>query len=213
MHLNPVSRIAIFNHYKSKKRGKNNMLETILKTKRKEVSEIVLPTQKNVQSYSLKESLLQPTNDIALIAEVKKASPSKGIISESFDPVHIATEYERGGADAISVLTDETYFQGHRDFLSQIKEHVAIPVMRKDFIIHESQVEETVRIGADAMLLIVGTVPIQKLKQLYELAYEKGLECLVEVHAKEELEQLLEEFTPEIIGVNNRNLKTFETTL
>lgn len=189
------------------------MLETILQTKKVEVATMKLPDQQNVNSFSLYDSLKQPKRETALIAEVKKASPSKGVIKESFDPVEIAKGYEAGYADAISVLTDEQYFQGHRDYLSAIKQAVNVPVMRKDFIIDELQIEETIRIGADAMLLIVGVVPIKKLKSLYETAYESGLECLVEVHAKEELEELLATFTPKIIGVNNRNLKTFETTL
>lgn len=189
------------------------MLNTILKTKEEEVASLQLPEQKDVPSYSFYDALLHPNNKIALIAEVKKASPSKGVIREDFDPVKIARSYEAAGADAISVLTDEQYFQGHRDYLSAIKEVVSIPVMRKDFIIDERQIEETVRIGADAVLLIVGTVPIDQLNYLYDVAYDKGLDCLVEVHAKEELEQLLETFTPKIIGVNNRDLKTFNTSL
>lgn len=189
------------------------MLETILTTKQKEVAELTLPKQEKVTHYSLFEALKQPNRSIGLIAEVKKASPSKGVICEQFDPVAIASGYQAGGADAISVLTDREYFQGHPEYLSAIKHAVGLPVMRKDFIIDEKQIEETVRIGADAMLLIVGVVPIEELKRLYDIAYEKGLECLVEVHAKEELEQLLAVFTPKIIGVNNRNLKTFETSL
>ncbi|MET3504444.1 indole-3-glycerol phosphate synthase TrpC [Halalkalibacter oceani] len=189
------------------------MLEKILQTKQKEVSELVLPPQEDVTHYSLFEALRAPTRQTALIAEVKKASPSKGLIRADFNPVEIAKGYQAGGADAISVLTDRDYFQGDPTYLSAVKRAVQLPVMRKDFIIDEAQVEETLRIGADAMLLIVGAVPIDKLKQLYDLAYAKGLECLVEVHAKEELEELLSAFTPKIIGVNNRNLKTFETSL
>ncbi len=189
------------------------MLDKILTTKKKEVETIILPERENVPAYSLYEALSKPKRQTALIAEVKKASPSKGVIRADFDPVAIARSYEAGGADAISVLTDQDFFQGHRDFLTAIKQVVHVPVMRKDFIIDERQIEETVCIGADAMLLIVGAVPIMKLKSLYEEAYARGLECLVEVHAKEELEELLDTFTPKIIGVNNRNLKTFETTL
>ncbi|GAE34560.1 indole-3-glycerol phosphate synthase TrpC [Halalkalibacter akibai] len=189
------------------------MLEKILETKRDEISKLILPDQVEVPHYSLFEALSNPNRSIGLIAEVKKASPSKGVIKEHFDPVEIARGYEVGGADAISVLTDVSYFQGHRDYLKAIKTTVSIPVMRKDFIIDKAQIDETVRIGADAMLLIVGTVPISKLKDLYDYAYSKGLECLVEVHAKEELVELISEFHPKIIGVNNRNLKTFETSL
>ncbi|GAE25075.1 indole-3-glycerol phosphate synthase [Halalkalibacter wakoensis JCM 9140] len=190
------------------------MLEKILETKRQEIVQLTtLPEQINVRHFSLFEALSHPNRSVGLIAEVKKASPSKGIIREDFEPVTIATGYEKGGADAISVLTDVSYFQGHRDYLTAIKQEVSIPVMRKDFIIDKKQIDETKRIGADAMLLIVGTVPVEDLKQLYDYAYSIGLECLVEVHAKEELVELLACFTPKIIGVNNRNLKTFETSL
>ncbi|NEU31138.1 indole-3-glycerol phosphate synthase TrpC [bacterium LRH843] len=189
------------------------MLERILLTKQQEVLNMKLPKQEKVTHYSLYKALKQPNRSTALIAEVKKASPSKGVICEQFDPVKIASGYEAGGADAISVLTDRDYFQGHPDYLTAVKHAVKLPVMRKDFIIDESQIEEAVRIGADAVLLIVGVVPIEKLKALYDHAYERGLECLVEVHAKEELEELLHVFAPKIIGVNNRNLKTFETSL
>ncbi|WP_062046805.1 indole-3-glycerol phosphate synthase TrpC [Bacillus sp. JCM 19034] len=189
------------------------MLDRILQTKQKEVAELQLPNKKEVQHYSLFESLKHSTHSIGLIAEVKKASPSKGLICPDFHPQAIAKGYMAGGADAISVLTDVEYFQGHRDYLSAVKDVTSIPVMRKDFIIDKKQVDETVLIGADAMLLIVGTVPIQTLKELYDYAYDSGLECLVEVHAKNELVELLNCFTPKIIGVNNRNLKTFETSL
>lgn len=189
------------------------MLNKILETKRREIDELVLPHQKKVAHFSLYESLRNPNHTIGLIAEVKKASPSKGLICENFEPEMIAKGYEAGGADAISVLTDIEYFQGHRDFLSAVKDVCSLPVMRKDFIIDKKQIDETVRIGADAMLLIVGTVPIKELEILYNYAYDNGLECLVEVHAKDELVELLSTFTPKIIGVNNRNLKTFETSL
>ncbi|WP_227936195.1 indole-3-glycerol phosphate synthase TrpC [Alkalihalobacillus deserti] len=189
------------------------MLKKILEIKKEEIAALMLPEQVDVPHYSLYEALQTPKRSIGLIAEVKKASPSKGVIKEQFDPIKIAKGYEVGGADAISVLTDVQFFQGHRDFLTAIKKTVALPVMRKDFIIDKKQVDETVRMGADAMLLIVGTVPILQIKELYDYAYSLGLECLVEVHAKDELEELLKTFSPKIIGVNNRNLKTFETSL
>ncbi|KYG32865.1 indole-3-glycerol phosphate synthase TrpC [Alkalihalobacillus trypoxylicola] len=189
------------------------MLKKIIETKKKEIEILELPNQVEVTNYSLYKALKNKNRSVGLIAEVKKASPSKGVIREHFDPVQIAKEYEKGGADAISVLTDVSYFQGSSDYLSAIKKVVNIPVMRKDFIIDKKQVDETVLIGADAMLLIVDTVPIKQLKDLYDYAYEKKLECLVEVHSKQELEELLNEFTPKMIGINNRNLKTFETSL
>ncbi|WP_088102203.1 indole-3-glycerol phosphate synthase TrpC [Halalkalibacter urbisdiaboli] len=189
------------------------MLDKILATKQEELTALTLPEAVKVQHYSLYDALKNSHRSVGLIAEVKKASPSKGVICEDFEPTSIAKGYEEGGADAISVLTDVSYFQGHRDYLTAVKQTVQLPILRKDFIIDELQIEESVRIGADAILLIVGTVPIDQLKSLYDKAYDKGLECLVEVHAVEELAELLETFTPKIIGVNNRNLKTFETSL
>lgn len=199
-------------HYK-RNGGNHSMLNQIIETKRTEIKSLVQPSLVNVQKKSLYQALSKPNRSIGLIAEVKKASPSKGIIKEDFNPLEIALGYEIGGADALSVLTDRPYFKGHRDYLSAIKQQVNLPVLRKDFIIDRVQIEESVRMGADAILLIAGVVPNIELKRLYEEAAGAGLECLVEVHAKEELESLLHEFTPSIIGVNNRNLKTFTTDL
>jgi indole-3-glycerol phosphate synthase len=189
------------------------MLNDILATKRKELGTLTMPETVNVPRYSLYEALRHPNRSVGLIAEVKKASPSKGIIKKSFQPVTISKAYERAGADAISVLTDKTYFQGDRDYVSAIKKETALPVLRKDFIIDTAQVEESRHIGADAILLIVGSVEIGQLHDLYKTAEENGLECLVEVHSKEDLDTLLNVFTPKIIGINNRDLKTFQTSL
>lgn len=189
------------------------MLKQIIETKFQEIENLELPEQVEVTHYSLFEGLLHPKRKLALIAEVKKASPSKGVIKENFEPVRIAQGYEAAGADAISCLTDVTYFQGHRNYLTSIKQKVALPVLRKDFIISELQIEESLRIGADAILLIAGIFETKKLHELYEYAYDKGLECLVEVHSEKEIEELLSTFTPKIIGVNNRDLKTFQTSL
>ncbi|OLO42562.1 indole-3-glycerol phosphate synthase [Alkalihalophilus pseudofirmus] len=189
------------------------MLKKIIETKIEELDQITLPPAISVERQSLFKHLSKPNRKIGLIAEVKKASPSKGIIKENFQPVEIGKAYETAGADAISVLTDRTYFQGHRSYLTAIKEEVKIPILRKDFIISPIQIEESVRIGADAILLIAGIFETQKLQELYTIAYDKGLECLVEVHSNEELEEVLSVFTPKILGVNNRNLKTFETSL
>lgn len=189
------------------------MLNKIIATKHEEIKQIQLLEPIKIERVSLYKSLQAKKRKLALIAEVKKASPSKGLIRTDFDPVEIGKAYERAGANAISVLTDRDYFQGDTSYLTAVKEQVSLPVLRKDFIIDSLQIEETVRIGADAMLLIVAALEVNKLKELYDEAYEKGLECLVEVHSEEELEQLLAVFTPKIIGVNNRNLKTFETCL
>ncbi|MBA2875037.1 indole-3-glycerol phosphate synthase TrpC [Thermaerobacillus caldiproteolyticus] len=190
------------------------MLEQILTTKRKEVTTLTLPsTWSEVKRASLSAALRKPKRSIGLIAEVKKASPSKGLIRPDFHPVDIAKAYEQAGADAISVLTDVKYFQGHRQYLTDVKQAVQLPVLRKDFIIDRIQIEESVRIGADAILLIGEALPPKTLYELYKEAYEKGLECLVEVHKRETLENILAIFTPEIIGVNNRDLCTFVTSL
>ncbi|SFA46242.1 indole-3-glycerol phosphate synthase [Parageobacillus thermantarcticus] len=190
------------------------MLEQIIATKRKEVETLTLPEPlRNVKRRSLAAALKKPNRSIGLIAEVKKASPSKGLIRPDFHPVAIAKAYEKAGADAISVLTDEQYFQGHRRYLSDVKQAVELPILRKDFIIDRMQIEESVRIGADAILLIGEALPAKTLYELYQEAYDKGLECLVEVHQRETLESILDIFTPEIIGINNRDLHTFITTL
>ncbi len=150
--------------------------------------------------------------DLAVIAEVKKASPSAGTIAPDFDPVKVAVGYEEAGASAISVLTDEKYFQGHLSFLAKIREKVGLPLLRKDFIIHEVQIYEAVVAGADAILLIVGALEQDELNHLLTVAHNYQLDVLVEVHDLEEMERALDT-EAKIIGVNNRNLKTFEVDL
>jgi indole-3-glycerol phosphate synthase len=147
-----------------------------------------------------------------VIAEVKKASPSAGTIAEDFDPVKIAVEYEEIGADAISVLTDQKYFQGDLAFLQQIRENVSLPLLRKDFIIHESQIYEAVVAGGDAILLIVAALEQDALNHLLDIAGQCQLDVLVEVHDIEEMDRAMET-DARIIGVNNRNLRTFDVSL
>ncbi len=159
---------------------------------------------------SLKEMLLTP--GFHIIAEVKRASPSKGLIAQRFHPVRIAREYQYGGASAISCLTDEPFFKGHLEYLAAIREAVDLPLLRKDFIIDEIQLEEARAFGADAVLLIVAALKPQRLLELIRAAKSLGLEALVEVHEDEELEIALTAGA-EIIGINNRNLKTFEVNL
>ncbi|HUC85943.1 MAG TPA: indole-3-glycerol phosphate synthase TrpC [Candidatus Acidoferrales bacterium] len=149
---------------------------------------------------------------IALIAEVKKASPSAGVICPDFDPVRIAKEYEAAGADCLSVLTDEKFFQGSLDYLRQIRAAVTLPLLRKDFIIDERQILEAIEWGADAILLIVAILTDERLAKFHSLAIEAGLAALVEVHDEDELERALR-ISPALVGVNNRNLKTFEVDL
>ncbi len=159
---------------------------------------------------SLKERLLQP--GFHIIAEVKRASPSKGLLTDKFHPVRIAREYQYGGASAISCLTDETFFKGHLEYLAAIREAVDLPVLRKDFILDEIQLEEARAFGADAVLLIVAALEPQRLLELIRAAKALGLEAIVEVHEDEELEIALTAGA-EIIGINNRDLKTFEVDL
>ena len=159
---------------------------------------------------SLKAALRQDT--LSCICEVKKASPSKGLIRADFQPVEIAKAYEAAGANAISCLTEEHYFQGSSAYLTAIRQVVSLPVLRKDFLFDAYQVYEAAAIGADAVLLIAAVLPPETLAELYRLAYSLGLEVLVEVHNQEELEQIAF-LEPQILGVNNRNLKTFEVSL
>lgn len=152
------------------------------------------------------------TNPLAVIAEVKKGSPSAGTIAEDFDPVEIARVYQDAGADAISVLTDEKYFQGNLAYLQQIRAEVGLPLLRKDFMIHEVQIHEAVVAGADAILLIVAALSQEDLLHLLDVAHRYPLDVLVEVHNREEMDRALD--TPaRIIGINNRNLKTFQVSL
>ena len=149
---------------------------------------------------------------MALIAEVKKASPSMGVICKDFDPVRIAKEYEAAGASCLSVLTDEKFFQGSLDYLRQIREAVKLPLLRKDFIIDERQILEAIEWGADAILLIVAILSDAQLKHFHTLAIEAGLSVLVEVHDEAELERALK-IGADLIGVNNRDLKSFKVDL
>jgi indole-3-glycerol phosphate synthase len=150
--------------------------------------------------------------DIALIAEVKKASPSAGVICPDFDPVRIAKEYEAAGASCLSVLTDEKFFQGALDHLRQIRAAVKLPLLRKDFMIDERQILEAIEWGADAILLIVAILDDVRLKRFHAMAAEAGLAALVEVHDEVELERALK-IGASLIGVNNRNLKDFKVDL
>lgn len=152
------------------------------------------------------------TSELAVIAEIKKASPSAGTIAPDFDPVAIAEAYAAAGANALSVLTDEKYFQGNLSFLSMVRDAVDLPILRKDFIIHEVQIFEAIVAGADAILLIVGALEQEQLHRLLEVATNHQLDVLVEVHDLAEMERALET-DARIIGINNRNLRTFDVDL
>jgi indole-3-glycerol phosphate synthase len=149
---------------------------------------------------------------ISIISEVKKASPSKSVIQPDFHPVEQAVTYEKSGANAISCLTEEHYFQGSSEYLKAIRKEVSIPVLRKDFIFDPYQVYEAKAIGADAILLIAAILDDEKMQSLRELAENLGLECLFEAHDKNEIERI-SKCRPRVIGINNRNLKTFEVSL
>ena len=157
-----------------------------------------------------KDSLMGKSK--AIIAEIKKASPSAGVISEDFDPVLKAKEYESFGASALSILTEEDYFQGSIQYLIDVKAKTYLPILRKDFIIDEYQIYESKLIGADCILFIASILSDTQLKIFAEIADKLGLDYIIEVHDKDELFRI-EKFSKAIIGVNNRNLKTFETDI
>lgn len=165
-----------------------------------------LPVHKREGAFLFEKQLAKP--GMSFICEVKKASPSKGVIAEHFPYVSIAKEYEAAGASAISVLTEPFYFQGSNDYLSEIRKEVKVPLLRKDFTVDEYMIYEAKTIGADAILLICSILSEEQLKEYAEIAKELGLSALVEAHDEREIEMALKA-NARIIGVNNRNLKDF----
>jgi indole-3-glycerol phosphate synthase len=199
------------------------ILDNIVEQKKREVAQ--LPTR-IVAAGDLRDAMLEhgerrdflaalrkpKFGPVALIAEVKKASPSAGVICQDFDPVRIAKDYEAAGASCLSVLTDEQFFQGSLDYLRQIRAAVKLPLLRKDFIIDERQILEAIEWGADAILLIVAILSDEQLRHFHSLAAEAGLAVLVEVHDEAELERA-QKIGAELIGMNNRDLKSFKVDL
>ncbi|WP_123040792.1 indole-3-glycerol phosphate synthase TrpC [Cohnella candidum] len=197
-------------------------LDKIVATKKEEVAALqerlsVTEAEKAISELppcrGFESALRNRRRPVGLIAEVKKASPSKGLIRPDFHPVTLARSYESAGTDCISVLTDERYFQGSNEYLTQIREAVSVPLLRKDFTIDERQIYEARLIGADAILLIAAILTPAQLASFHGLARGIGLDVLVEVHDRAELETVLEFGQATLIGVNNRNLSTFETDL
>lgn len=204
----------------------NDILERILKRKREEIAELrkrqpaaALREQAEKQSpprgFAASLRKLADAGKPAVIAEIKRASPSKGLIRPDFDPTWIAQEYERGGAACLSVLTDEDFFQGSVDDFKAARAATDLPVIRKDFLIEEVQVIESRAMGADCVLLIVSALPAARLAALYRHARELGMDVLIEVHDANELRTVLQAGLGPglLIGINNRNLRTFETRL
>src|SRR3954470_22876431 len=208
-----------------KAKQKGEVLDLIMEWKRVEVpkamEEIPLAQVKAFASLAPTPldfaGALTATKGASLIAEVKRASPSRGLIAHDWDPELIAETYARNGAAAISCLTDSRFFQGNLQYLTDIKEHLRaigkqVPVLRKDFLYHEYQVYQARMAGADAVLLIVAVLSDNELRNLYKLTYALGMQALVEVHDEEELARALK-IDAHIIGVNNRNLKTFQVDI
>lgn len=198
----------------------STILDEIIENKLMEVeqSEKELPLENLIENLGQAPpvrdfySALKPEGNLRIIAEIKRASPSKGIISNNFDPVLIAEGYAKAGASALSVLTDEKYFKGSLSYLKQIREAVDTPLLRKDFIMKPYQVYEARLYGADALLLIVSALDQGALKELLELTQSLGMNALVEVHDEQEMERAVLAGA-RIIGINNRDLKTFTVDL
>ncbi|MDG2252432.1 MAG: indole-3-glycerol phosphate synthase TrpC [Methylophilaceae bacterium] len=201
----------------------HNILDKILDTKKIEISasKVILSkstlddqiAQISDERDFVKAIQIQQENKLSsVIAEIKKASPSKGIIREDFKPKEIAKSYDQGGASCLSVLTDVKYFQGSPHYIQDVKKVCQLPVLRKDFIIDPYQIYESKALGADCILLIVAALDLSQLRDFELIAHSLGMSVLVESHDEKELEQALQLSTP-LVGINNRNLKTFEVTL
>ena len=201
----------------------SDILEKIIATKHKEVAQrsaaldvaalkARVPEASPVRGFADKLRQAALAEQPGVIAEIKKASPSKGVIREHFDPSEIAKDYAAAGATCLSVLTDESYFQGADEYLEEVRKTVELPVIRKDFIVDEYQIYESRVLGADCILLIAAALNIMQLTAFSQKAKDLGMDVLIEVHNRSELDAALS-LQPKLIGINNRNLKTFETHL
>lgn len=196
------------------------ILEDICETKRQHIEEMKVRRSYDSLRVSIEDmplptgflSALKRNKGKAIIAEAKRASPSKGIIREDFDPLKIAQTYERAGATCLSILTDQPYFHGNDSYIAAVKEHVSLPILRKDFMLDPYQIFESRALGADCVLLIMAALDDDRACKLYETAIGLRLDVLVEVHNMSELERALK-LNPMAIGVNNRNLNTMEVSL
>ncbi|HEV3242793.1 MAG TPA: indole-3-glycerol phosphate synthase TrpC [Chthoniobacterales bacterium] len=196
-----------------------NRLDEIISAKRREVkqlrsraTELDREARRRTDFRDFRSALQQSDDKLGVIAEIKKASPSAGVIASSFDPVEIAKDYEGSGANAISVLTDTKFFQGKLQDLADVRRAVSVPLLRKDFILNEIQIAESAANGADAILLIVAALEQGQLIDLLQSTARYRLDALVEVHAREELNRALAAGA-KIVGINNRNLATFDVDL
>lgn len=196
-----------------------NRLEEILRAKRTEIKrlrprakELDREARARTDFRDFRSVLHQVDEKLAVIAEIKRASPSAGVIAEKFDPVKIAKNYERSGAHAISILTDAQFFQGKLRDLADVRDAVSIPLLRKDFILDEVQIAESAASGADAILLIVAALEQKQLVDFLRATAAYHLEALVEVHTRDELNRALDA-DAQIVGINNRNLATFDVDL
>jgi Indole-3-glycerol phosphate synthase len=200
----------------------SDKLTEICETKREEVAERkAVATISDLDSHAAYQTAprgfeaalrTRAADGFALIAEIKKASPSKGLIRPDFRPAEHAIAYERGGAACLSVLTDAPYFQGHEDYLMDARSAVSLPVIRKDFMVDPWQVAEARAIGADAILIIVAALDDMQMAEIEAAALERGMDCLVEVHNEAEMERAAR-LKSRLIGVNNRDLKRFVTDI
>jgi indole-3-glycerol phosphate synthase len=201
----------------------NNILDKIVTSKIDEIeqdkksislTELKNHNKINTSCRNFVEAILKKHSQkkSGVIAEIKKASPSKGIIREIFEPVSIARSYEKGGAACLSILTDKHFFQGDLSYLNLVKNEVSLPILRKDFIIDPYQIYQAKAFGADCILLIVAILSDQQLSEFEQLAMDLDLSVLVEAHNEKELRSALKLKTP-LIGINNRNLKTFDVSL